>query len=307
MKDIHLLEALLKCGSQDTLLEVIDEFLVSHYDSKNIAVTKDYVFARGTIPIMLVAHLDTVLTEPPKKLFKIQGKNVICGSNGLGADDRVGVFMILEILKAGLRPSVLFTTDEECGGLGADAFIAYFKRPTDDYKYIIQLDRRGENDCVFYDCQNKKFVNYIKKFGWEPAKGIFSDISIICPVWGVAGVNLSVGYINEHTPYEMLDLDIMMRNLDRVIEMLKADLTNVPEFKYQGKRYCDFHECVICGTTHSTVNLLPLSNGKWCCIDCIDWCVHCGQPFLGEGELCPTCRERVNVVKLNEEPIRVGG
>lgn len=298
MKDLQLLEALLKCKDQDILLDVIETFLSTHYDTESVIVTKDYAYASGTIPVMLVAHLDTVFPEPPKKLFKIQGQNVICGSNGLGADDRAGVFMILEIIKRGLRPSVLFTTDEESGALGADAFIVDFHEPIEELKYIIQLDRRGENDCVFYDCQNKKFLNYITKFGWVPARGIFSDISVICPAWGVAGVNLSVGYKNEHTPYETLNLDVLEKNLERVIEMLQVDFTRVQDFKYGGRRAWGdygYHRCIVCGSVHSAMNMLPTSRGSWCCIHCVDWCHHCGSPFIGEGELCPDCVEKVNV------------
>ena len=40
-------------------------------------------------------------------------KNVMISPDGLGADDRAGVFMIMNIVKAGFRPHVIFTTDEE--------------------------------------------------------------------------------------------------------------------------------------------------------------------------------------------------
>lgn len=35
----------------------------------NILCTNDYLFAKGNIPVMLVAHLDTVHNPKPKEIF----------------------------------------------------------------------------------------------------------------------------------------------------------------------------------------------------------------------------------------------
>ena len=47
-----------------------------------------------------------------------------------------------------------------------------------DIKYIIEFDRRGENDCVFQDCGNETFMNYVESFGFKTARGSYSDISL---------------------------------------------------------------------------------------------------------------------------------
>lgn len=104
-----------------------------------------------------------------------------------------------------------------------------------ELKYIIQLDRRGDNDCVFYDCWNEEFMNYIMQFGYEMALGSFSDISTICPAWDIAGVNLSIGYRDEHTYGERLYLNPLMRTIEKVEKMLE-DIDNVPMFKYIGEK-----------------------------------------------------------------------
>ena len=71
-------------------------------------------------------------------------------------------------------------------------------------KAIFQLDRRGSDECVFYDCDNPDFIKYVESFGFKEAYGSFSDISIIAPAWGVAAANLSVGYYLEHSNAEYL-------------------------------------------------------------------------------------------------------
>ena len=52
-------------------------------------------------------------------------------------------------------------------------------QPFADMKYIIQLDRRGTSDCVFYNCANEAFIEYVEKFGFIENFGSFSDISEI--------------------------------------------------------------------------------------------------------------------------------
>ena len=53
-----------------------------------------FVYAKGDIPILLVAHMDTVFDEPPKRLFYNKKEDKIFNPNGgLGGDDRCGVYL----------------------------------------------------------------------------------------------------------------------------------------------------------------------------------------------------------------------
>jgi putative aminopeptidase FrvX len=64
---------------------------------------------------------------------------------GIGGDDRAGVYMIMQILKAA-RCHVLFCEDEETGGNGAREFTKSSIHP--EIHYIVELDRRDTNDAV---------------------------------------------------------------------------------------------------------------------------------------------------------------
>lgn len=44
----------------------------------------------------------------------------------LGSDDRAGVYAIIQIIEAGYKPHVIFTTDEEIGAVGAQKLIEDF-------------------------------------------------------------------------------------------------------------------------------------------------------------------------------------
>ena len=185
-----------------------------------------FIYAEGNIPVMLLAHMDTVFKSPPSNIQKVG--NVIHADNGLGADDRAGIYAILDIVEKGYRPHILFLEDEEIGGVGAKLFAKSSIKP--NINYMVELDRRGVQDAVFYDCDNEEFTNYILAFGFKEAYGSFSDISTIAPELGVAGVNLSIGYSLEHTKSEFLALDVLSKTTEKVIEMLKDN--NKVKFEY---------------------------------------------------------------------------
>ena len=225
----------------------------------NIISTKEYIVAEGSIPICLVAHLDTVNENPPEEIFYDQEQRVMWSPDLLGADDRAGVYAIIRILSDGYRPHIIFTTDEEKGCAGASTLVTQEPNcPLEKIKAIFQLDRRGSEDCVFYDCDNPDFVKYIESFGFIEAHGTFSDISIIAPEWEVAAVNLSVGYYNEHTNHEYLRLDELETTIERVEQML-AVADDMPTFSYIPAK--------------STLNINPYN------FHSSDNCIFCGRPI----------------------------
>ena len=190
-----------------------------------------FVYAEGEIPVLLVAHLDTVFKRPPETVLYDNEHDMMTATRGLGGDDRCGVFAILKILEE-LKPHVLFTEQEEVGGLGAKKALSKLKRP--NVKYMIEFDRHGDNDCVFYDCGNTEFINYIESFGFKTEIGVFSDISILGPSWDIATVNISSGYYDEHTYHEYIKVNELLTNIERVKKILKES-NDVKYFDYQEK------------------------------------------------------------------------
>lgn len=297
--------------TQPELKAFMTKFLRRNY--KRVVATKDYVYSIGDIPICLVAHMDTVFTKSPEFFLYDEQQEILWSPHGLGADDRAGVYAIMHLINRGYRPHIILTTDEEKGCIGA-MHLSKIKCPFKDVRYFIQLDRRGIKDCVFYNCANEDFVTYVEKFGFEEAYGTFTDITEFCPEWGVAGVNLSVGYINEHSTQEMLFLKVLRSTIKKVEKMLSEK--EIPKFKYvdlyqypYGYDYVDLYskewkglsnkKCSFCQGYFLEEDLFEAEiagtdKQAHLCPDCIckhgNWCNKCGQLYVGKNH---TCKEKL--------------
>ena len=188
-----------------------------------------YLYAEGDIPVLLVAHMDTVFDVPRALNYDKKEGVLFNAQGGLGADDRAGVYAILDLLKS-FRPHILFLEDEEIGCVGAQKAIKTLKKPP--VKYIIEFDRMGRDDCVFYECGNQEFIKYVESFGFIKNSGSYTDISILGSAWDIASVNLSVGYYFEHTSVEYLVLNYLALTISRTQKMLKQ-IDKAPYFDYQ--------------------------------------------------------------------------
>lgn len=196
------------------------------YEKGEIHNKNKFLYAEGDAPYMLVAHLDTVHRQSPSIICYSQDGNYIMSPQGIGGDDRCGVYIILSLLKKlPFKPHIVFTMEEEIGGHGASAFIGYLdnKQMCHELKYIVEFDRKGDKDCVFYHCDNNEFVEFVEGFGFEKAHGTFTDISIIAPSLGVAAVNLSSGYYNPHTEHEYVSMKDMNDIINASYNMLCAE------------------------------------------------------------------------------------
>lgn len=224
-------------STQDDLHEYLSKQILSLYSKEDCVIDFEYIFAKGKIPILLCCHLDTVHKKLPETIIYDQETNMMWSPEGIGGDDRCGLWAILHILASDPKnmPSVLFTTEEETGSWGAaEASIGLLDHQF-DFKMAIELDRRGLDDCVFYRCDNKAFQEKIESYGFVTKIGSRSDICEICPKWNIAGVNLSIGYFSEHTLSETIDINAMMSTVEKVQKILK-DHDKLPFYQYQSNK-----------------------------------------------------------------------
>lgn len=224
---------------QNGILHLMKQFL-SQKGYKEIYTSPAFIVAYGDIPVGLVAHADTVFKSPPQDFYYDTDKNVFWSPDGMGADDRAGIYAIMKIVQAGYRPHVIITTDEETGCIGAAKLARSLTEFPSDLKFLIQLDRRGEKDSVFYECGNDEFEDYVNQFGFETEWGSFTDICVLAPAWGVAAVNFSIGYMNEHTAFEILHVDWMFNTINKVCNLLQHVIVpenDVPVFAYVERPY----------------------------------------------------------------------
>jgi len=195
-----------------------------------------YIYAEGTVPVMVIAHADIVHDRDPRDIILYDSAyRMFWSPAGLGADDRAGIIAILELLERGYRPHVLITNGEESGAWGASQAGMDLHDKVKDIKYLVEIDRKGYMEAVFYSNDNKEFKDYIKQQGFKITTGSFSDISVLMPEWGIAGVNLSAGYYNQHTTAEFLDLDELEDTISTVEKMLKETTNDSKSYEFVEK------------------------------------------------------------------------
>ena len=211
--------------------------LCKKFKGKTLISKGNFILVHGQAPVMLVAHLDTVHEAPVRDICLSVDKNILMSPQGIGGDDRCGVFALVKIHQLSkIKPWLLFTCEEEVGGLGAKKFCFAHQQhqlpnDLDNLKFLIELDRKGKNDAVFYNCDNPDFEKYIAGKGFKTAQGSFSDISVIAPELRVAAVNLSSGYYNAHTLHEYINRAELDDTICKVVDII-SDVPHLPRFEY---------------------------------------------------------------------------
>ena len=164
---------------------------------------KGYLYVDRGASILAVAHMDTV--ADPDSYYK--GNSVFKNRvsieqvgfddydiTSIKLDDRLGVFMIMDVLPyLGLRYDILLTTGEEIGLSTA----RYFETKK-NYNWMFELDRRDFGTAVMYQYDSKELRQALQGSSYRIETGSFSDISEL-DFLGCVGINFGVGYRDEHT------------------------------------------------------------------------------------------------------------
>ena len=161
----------------------------------------------------IVAHLDQVQRNHSKDFIPIETKELIFGysprnrrQEGLGADDKNGIWIALRCLEKYGTLKVAFFVEEETGCRGSSqADMDFFK----DCRFVIQPDRRGYKDLITHIgwtelCSDEflKAIGY-KQFGYQKTEGAMTDILALKENGlEVSCINLSCGYYEPHTDNE---------------------------------------------------------------------------------------------------------
>lgn len=224
--------------------EELFDILRKMFRGETIVRKGSFILVRGEAPIMLLAHLDTVHRKPVKEICTTADGNILMSPQGIGGDDRCGVYALVNVYDAADRkPWLLFTCDEEIGGRGADDFCESYQKSRlpkelDELKLLVEIDRRGNKDAVYYDCDNRDFEAYITSKGFKTEFGSFSDISYVAPELGVAAVNLSSGYYNAHTQHEFInrkEIDAVIGKVNEIVA--EAAQPDFPRYEYVERIY----------------------------------------------------------------------
>ena len=222
MKMKQLLLKVLNVQSESYDTTEMEKFIINDVESLGLEVVYDngnmYV-TKGTGPYpCIVSHTDTVHKIIPQEDYTIIANDEFAiGFNkakmeptGCGGDDKVGIYICLQLLRDMDNIKVAFFRDEEVGCNGSyDANVNFFN----DVRFVLQCDRRGNSDFVneIYGVQlqsnrfKKQSAKIIRKYGYKPASGMLTDVYALAQIGvNVSVANMSCGYYNPHSDDETI-------------------------------------------------------------------------------------------------------
>ena len=196
----------------------------------NIYVTKGI---SDTYPC-IAAHMDEVhhhASDYTPVSFAVDGDFIIMGwsklkggSDGLGADDKNGIYIALQALMDFDIMKAVFFVGEEIGCVGSSrADLAFFS----DCRFVIECDRRGNSDFITSisgDLCSDEFIQdcRIGDFGYHEEFGLMTDVDTLKNNGlGISCCNISCGYYNPHTKYEYTSLRDLVHCYDFVCSIIE--------------------------------------------------------------------------------------
>lgn len=180
----------------------------------------------------IVAHLDQVQREHSKDFKAIETEEIIFGYSpknrrreGIGADDKNGIWIALKCLEKYECIKVAFFVSEEIGCVGSrNADLGFFE----DTRFVIEPDRREYEDLItdisFTSLCSNDFLRDIgfERFGYKEKPGMMTDVLELKERGlGVSCINLSCGYYEPHSDEEFTvkkDLLNCLRLVEHIIE-----------------------------------------------------------------------------------------
>lgn len=174
----------------------------------------DYIYIDRGMPVLAVAHLDTVNNSYHFNHIVLNGVDVVFST---ALDDRLGAYIILDELPKyiGNNYDILLTEGEETGNSTA----AFFE-PSHDYNWMFQFDRAGD-DVVLYQYDTPENRKLLRNFGFRPNWGSFSDICFLDHL-AVSGFNFGCGYEDNHSNYSHFEVHIAEKMIAKFIPFFKA-------------------------------------------------------------------------------------
>ena len=146
--------------------------------------------------------------------------------NVLGADDKLGCYIMCRLLEAGVPGLYVFHIGEECGGIGSTYISNTTPEVVDNMDYCVAFDRMGYNDIITNQsggrCCSDTFADALAKqmnAKLPPMKqmakstgGTFTDSANYTKLIAEC-TNVAVGYKNQHGTSEYFDHEWLERHL----------------------------------------------------------------------------------------------
>lgn len=175
-------------------------------------------------------------------------------ANCLGADDGVGVWIMLKMLAQGVPGTYVFHRGEEGGCMGSNAMLAKHKDWLSYFDMAVAFDRPKDYEVITHqggmECCSKEFGEALAKalsnseMTFEPSnRGVYTDTRVYRGVIPEC-TNIGVGYYDHHGKDEYLDYNhasALMKQCLIVdwenLPVKRKPVSGYPEYSNNGQRY----------------------------------------------------------------------
>lgn len=198
------------------------KLVVKMHSEGAMSVTVPHLLAPSTT--LFSCHIDTQEGDCPvgttKKLaYDANFGEIILdvGSPGgcLGADDGAGIWLMLNMIDAGVPGTYLFHRGEECGGISAKAIAAKEKDWLKQFECAVAFDRPRDNEIITHqggaECASDKFAQALcaalnaQGMDYKPSdRGVYTDTKEYRKIVAEC-INIGVGYEGQHGKQESQD------------------------------------------------------------------------------------------------------
>ena len=195
-------------------IDFIDILLQRHC---NMDVKGNFYLKIGESRSMFACHLDTVGAKKETVNHVIDGRYIKTdGTTILGADDKAGMVVLLNMIDNNIPGLYYFFVGEESGGIGS----GYVCTLAHDIDRVVSFDRGGTSSIISNQaggqCCSNRFINALSDqfynaghlFMYGDTGGTFTDSAkFIYTVHECT--NVSVGYFHQHSNTEILDIGFL--------------------------------------------------------------------------------------------------
>tara|TARA_R100000329_G_scaffold43538_1_gene40691 strand:- start:7362 stop:8831 length:1470 start_codon:yes stop_codon:yes gene_type:complete len=235
----------------------MDEFDIKRYAKKKGFDFDNYtMFWQGKHKVLFASDDDFDNWQDTKIKFKVDTK-VEPTAAVLGADDKLGCYIMCKLIQAGVKGLYVFHVGEECGGIGSKYISETTPEIVEGYKYCIAFDRMDYGDIITNQsggrCCSNEFAQALadelniylppKQQMSPSASGVFTDSANYTEIIPEC-TNVSVGYKHQHSSREKFDLEwLQSMLLPALLKVkwhelpVKRDPKDVSSNSYYGRGY----------------------------------------------------------------------